>query len=163
MSKVLPLTRGLVTVVDDDVYEWASQHKWCVGGSVELPYAIRKIKRGEKWTTVKLHRLIMGEPSLMVDHIDGNTLDNRRSNLRTATPSQNKQNCRGGRLSMSGHRNVYRRAGSGKPWEVNIAVGKQRIKWLGAYRTLEEAVGVATEARRTYYTHAPELAPTKEK
>jgi hypothetical protein len=86
--KTIPLTRGYETIVDDDVYVWASKHKWHAAGTTKI-YAIRKVKRKQ----VALHRVIMdAKPAGLVDHKSGNSLDNRRENLRIADHSQNAAN-----------------------------------------------------------------------
>lgn len=80
----------MVTLVDDDVYEWASQFHWFVMISPgSSPYAARR-KDGR---TILLHRVIMNARRKRVDHRSGDTLDNRRSNLRFCTPVQNGRNC----------------------------------------------------------------------
>lgn len=95
--KEIPLTRGLVAIVDDEDYEWLSRFKW----SIEQPnpqrqtyYAVRRqtVSRGRAiWVT--MHRqIICPVGGLEVDHINRNGLDNRRCNLRPATRSQNLQN-----------------------------------------------------------------------
>ena len=85
--KKIKLTQGKVALVDDGDFEWLSQWKWTYknGG-----YAYRSI--GSKGH-IFLHRAIMKSPkNLEIDHINGNGLDNRRSNLRFATHKQNIRN-----------------------------------------------------------------------
>jgi hypothetical protein len=54
-----------------------------------------------------MHRLIMGEPpAAMIDHRDGDGLNNSRANLRICTPSQNQQNRKHQALNTSGYRGV---------------------------------------------------------
>ncbi|MDF2651392.1 MAG: Pathosis-related transcriptional factor and protein [Paenibacillus sp.] len=89
----IKLKNGLVleTLIDTEDYEKISQYTWSSGYSIDCDcyYARTYIKRKQ----VYLHRLITNPPDgLYVDHINHNTLDNRKSNLRTATNSQNQQN-----------------------------------------------------------------------
>jgi len=89
--RFIPLTKGKVAIVDVEDYEWLSQHKWHAVKTGDRFYAYRsKNKR-----SLSMHRVIMGEPKgMVVDHIDGNSLNNRRSNLRICTVAQNLQNRR---------------------------------------------------------------------
>jgi hypothetical protein len=90
--RYIPLTRGKFATVDKADYEWLSQYRWCTLGAGERPYACRR----EHGKTIYMHREIMQAPKgLCVDHIEGFTLDNRRANLRTCTPSENMRNRRG--------------------------------------------------------------------
>lgn len=103
---------------------------------------------------VKLHRYIMSAPKgLMVDHINGNTLDNRKNNLRIVTSSENQQNRRGAqRNSKSGVRGVCWHKQRGK-WTTRIRINGQRI-YLGLYDSLSDAEKAVIDARQKYMTHS---------
>lgn len=82
--KQIELTRGKFALVDDADYEWLNQYKWqCDTKGYAVHYKLGK-----------MHRCILGltDPKVFTDHIDRNTLNNQRSNLRVATAAQNKQN-----------------------------------------------------------------------
>jgi hypothetical protein len=87
---------------------------------------------------IRLHRFVLGNEKthlLNVDHINNNTLDNRRSNLRVATRAQNNQNRRGFRGSVSKFKGVSK---SGNRWRAQICKdGKNHL--LGIFQTEEEA------------------------
>lgn len=101
MSKYreIPLTRGYVAIVDAEDYERVAQFKWCAlvdlykDGTVRTVYGRRSIHKGGR-RNQQLHRFIMGvtDPTIDVDHRDGNGLNCTRENLRTATRSQNIAN-----------------------------------------------------------------------
>lgn len=98
--RLIALTQGKVAIVDKEDYEWLSRYKWYASESGGKFYACRKNRRA-----VYMHREIVGAPKgMVVDHIDGNELNNRRSNLRVCTVSQNHQNRRrtGGRSKYKG-------------------------------------------------------------
>lgn len=97
MPVEIPLTRGFVALVDDEDAEWARRWKWRANGT-RWVYAARtesRVDAGQKRRLLLMHRLMLGDPSgVFIDHADGNTLNNCRSNLRLATPSQNTINSR---------------------------------------------------------------------
>ena len=103
--KKIPLTKGYVALVDDEDYELATSVRWTACESivnidgrqhVRGVYAVSKHK-DEHGKIVSLHRMIMcPPPHLVVDHIDGDGLNNTRSNLRVATYSENIANRRAG-------------------------------------------------------------------
>lgn len=95
----IQLVSGATTIVDDDDYEVLSRHRWylCQG------YVVR----GVKGRQVRMHRHIMGDPDMFVDHKNRNKLDNRKENLRLCTPSQNQANkIKGNRLYSSKYKGV---------------------------------------------------------
>ena len=109
--RTIELTKGYVTLVDDEDYEWLSEHKWYVSNYSKnnTQYAKRNTKKceSEKQRTMRMHRLIMNcSLDMMVDHIDGNGLNNQRSNLRLATRSENGRNQGISRANTSGYKGV---------------------------------------------------------
>jgi len=94
MKEILlrPYYKGYKTLVDDDLYEQLSQGKWHYrNGYAARPYRVGGA--GSTQRSVFLHRLINETPDgLFTDHINGDKLDNRRSNLRTVTLAQNNMN-----------------------------------------------------------------------
>jgi len=97
--KEIKLTRGYVAKVDDEDYRWLMEYKWHAssGRHIIAKTTISKVFDGYSWTrAVSMHRTIMGATQdQIVDHINGNPLDNRKSNLRFVTSSQNARNSRG--------------------------------------------------------------------
>ena len=90
MAKEILLTQGKFAIVDDNVFEWLAKWRWSVCGSKDRFYARRHCYI---MGSALMHREIMGFPDgCMVDHINGDSLDNRRSNLRLATHAQNNRN-----------------------------------------------------------------------
>lgn len=83
----IKLTRGQYAIIDDADYDLISQFNWHCSAK---GYAERSAHNGE---TRKMHRVIMNAPDgMQVDHINRNKLDNRRSNLRLCTNTQNVAN-----------------------------------------------------------------------
>lgn len=89
----IPLTRGQSAIVDEEDFERLNAHKWCAlwDPGKRSFYAVRGAPdplRGGR-VTLRMHRAIMGQPAgngMHVDHVDGNTLDNRKQNLQVLTP-----------------------------------------------------------------------------
>jgi hypothetical protein len=105
MTKQIPLSQGKVAIVDDELYDYLAQWKWSVTLNRNRYYA-----RRTDWKTKKkiyMHRLIANVPSgLMVDHINDDSLDNRRENLRVCTNAQNLVNTGKPKSNTSGFKGV---------------------------------------------------------
>jgi len=91
---IIELTRGLVTIVDAEDFAWLSQWRWHAQGRDRWIYAVRSfIDLSGKPGLVLMHREIAGTGrGQSTDHINGDTLDNRRANLRTCSHSENMCN-----------------------------------------------------------------------
>lgn len=95
-----------------------------------------------------LHRWLLGAPNhLVVDHINHDTLDNRRENIRLCTPSQNSQNSRDRLNTRSGVRGVF---GYGRSWQASITTNGA-TKYLGSFKTKEEAGAAYARAAAVYH------------
>ncbi len=96
--KTIELSKGFVALVDDELFDDLSIFKWSVSNKKshgkDLWYAVRQVGgRGSKHTA--MHRLIAGTPlGLVCDHLNGNTLDNRRCNLENITHIENMKRAR---------------------------------------------------------------------
>ena len=91
----IPLTQGKYALVDPDDYPRLMRYKWYAAKYDHTFYAVRNfwLKFEKKKIKIKMHRVIMNAPAdLIVDHINHNGLDNRKANLRLATPAQNARN-----------------------------------------------------------------------
>lgn len=84
----------MAAIVDDCDFLVLSKYKWSIstGGSGNF-YAHRRLSNAEGGKLIKMHKAIMCTPNGMcVDHINGNTLDNRRCNLRVVSHADNMKN-----------------------------------------------------------------------
>jgi hypothetical protein len=157
----IPLSQGLVALVDDEDYDQASMHQWYaarVNGSIYAQRSARLPNGGQ--VTQKIHTHLTGWP--LVDHINGNGLDNRRSNLRPATKAENNRNKRRYRNSTSGFKGVSQR-GNGR-WRAYIYVNGRRVG-LGDHATAEAAARAYDAAAPVHHgefarLNMPRLAAT---
>ncbi len=97
MSVLIPVSGGKAfTKVDKEDAERVSEFKWCFNKISKKKYAHRRLPKADGGKMIKLHRFIMGvdDRSVCVDHINGDPLDNRKSNLRVCTQGENLRNYR---------------------------------------------------------------------
>ena len=93
MAKKIELTQGKFAIVDDGDFERLNQHKWSAQKGRNTYYAIRGVRENGKHKRIYMHIEILGKKNgLQIDHINGNGIDNRRTNLRHVTSRQNRQN-----------------------------------------------------------------------
>jgi len=136
------------TVVDEETAEWMSAWAWRLSSG---GYAVRSETSEGKKRTVYLHREIMLPPErLIVDHANGDKLDNRRSNLRFATVAQNNANSKE-RPRKSQYRGVYWHGVAAK-WVAQISTGGSR-RHLGLFDNEEDAARAFDVAASA--THGP--------
>lgn len=146
MTKEIPLTRGMVALVDDEDYERVSAYKWCAQLRNGNFYAVRD----EHGKTIQMHRFLTGfVKGFVVDHKNGNTLDNTICNLRVCTSSQNKINSKKRKDSTMPYKGIHLHKKGEKKYQARIK--KDGIsKSLGYYEKPEEAA-------RAYDAKAREL------
>jgi hypothetical protein len=111
-------------------------------------------KTNGKRGTVRLHRYILDDPKgLVIDHINHDTLDNTRDNLRAVTNSENIQNRHGAnRNNTSGVRGVSWHK-QHKKWSAHYGLNGKLIH-LGLFDDIKEAEKVVNEARKKYMRYA---------
>lgn len=135
--KEIPLTRDFMAIVDDEDYQSLSNYSWHTTGSKKhrTKYASRSWRQGGKYHHLAMHRHILGlteNDSIIVDHINGNGLDNRRNNLRISDVILNQYNSRLRVDNTSGYKGVVFHKASGT-WNAKIKVKGKRI-CLGYYK-----------------------------
>jgi len=129
------VAKDLWCLVDEEDAMTVRERPWhiCKNKRTGKVYVRTNIKQPDgKYRGVYLHRWLLKEPELDVDHINGDTLDNRRSNLRLATQQQNSQNMR---MKNKWGKGVYKNKNR---FTVKIGIDGKRI-YVGHYATQQEA------------------------
>lgn len=152
----IPLTRGLFALVSEADFAELSQYRWYARPRGNQFYAIRRERTGDSRNiSVSMHRQILGAPAhLVVDHRNGDTLDNRRANLRICTPMQNSRNKRV-ICATSGFKGVHIHL---DVWRANIHVAGKKI-FLGLF---EDPIEAARAYDAAALTHFGEFAATNQ-
>jgi len=126
-------------LIDDEDFKKVCVFKWHLSGK----YPVKSFGKRPNRTKISLHRFLMNTPSDKVtDHINGNSLDNRKSNLRICTVSENTINSKKGKNKSSKYKGVC----FINPWRAYIGT-----KILGHFRTEREAAESYNEAARKLY------------
>lgn len=137
----VPLTQGYEAVIDADDVPLVVAFNWSAHKGPNTVYASRNSRKDLGEADGKcflLHRVIMNaEPGKIVDHRDGDGLNNRRENLRFATKAENGRNSRIRKQNASGFKGVFLHKQSGK-WRARISTGDRHV-CLGLHPTPEAA------------------------
>jgi hypothetical protein len=143
--KKIKLTKGKVALVDDEDFKWLSKHNWYASISGYNYYAQRTKKR----KNIRMHRVILNAPKgVIVDHINGNSLDNRKQNLRLCSQSENMCNRLSPVINTSGFKGVSQIKTS-KKWEAYINKDGKRVR-LGNFLSAKEAALAYNKAAIKY-------------
>jgi hypothetical protein len=145
----------MVAIVDDGDYEWLSRWIWCaLPGKKSHFYANRRECIDDRTYHVAMAREIMdAKPEQQVDHRNGNTLDNRRINLRICNAEQNARNRKRSRSNNWGFKGVslyQSERWRAIRWRAVIDVSGKQVH-LGYFATIEEAAHARDAAAIKYH------------
>lgn len=151
----IPITKGYTALVDP-IDADLMQFKWFVHERDRLNYARRNFGKRPNRKIRYMHQVIlersvgrMLNPTELVDHINGNGLDNRRSNLRIATSLENSQNRKMRIDNSTGFKGVCYRQKENKYYAHIRINGK--VKHLGSFFKAEDAHQAYCIAARKYF------------
>jgi len=141
-------------IIKDRDYEKFCKCKWYIRSRNEKhPYFVTNMKINGKNHAVSLHRYLMDcvpYDDKMVDHIDGNTLNNDTDNLRFCTKTENARNVKKRSHNKSGYKGVSW-SKSRKKWLAQIKPSSKKTINLGCYTTPELAHEAYREASIKYH------------
>ena len=144
--KKIELTKGQYALIDDEDYQRVSKYKWYAGYCQDTKgyYARRTALDGNRKYPILLHRFLMNPPAdMQVDHINHDTLDNRKSNLRICTRSENQRNRR--KNSGCNSFGVTKRKSGKNRFQAQLNVNGNNV-YLGVFPTEE----LASEKSKNY-------------
>ena len=147
----IPLSRGLSAIVDKEDFDRFKNYKWSVAQNGGTFYAVRGEYIGNgKSRSIYLHRQILDAPKdRIVDHKDGNGLNNRRINLRLCTHAENLWNRGKNKNNTSGYKGVYYHKQTGK-FITSIWFHHKEI-YLGLFRTAQGASSAYQVAAKKFH------------
>lgn len=147
---LISLTQGFEAIVDDEDYDFLMQWKWhiCRGSHI---YAMRNSAPiNGKRTHILMHRVLCKTPDgFDTDHINGNGLDNRRSNLRAVSRSQNMWNRLPNKNGGSLHKGVHWHKQHSK-WVASIQINRKR-RHIGLFENEHDAAAAYTAAAERHF------------
>lgn len=147
----IQLSRNQFAIVDKSSYEKIKPHSWYAIYCYDRFYAAATIRK----KTVLMHRFLTNAPNgKIVDHIDGNSLNNSLSNLRVCTQSENIQNQRPKKKGMSSkYQGVYFAKNINK-WRAQARINGKTTH-LGCFPTeYEAAIAYNAAVSKAYGIHA---------
>jgi hypothetical protein len=140
MTKIITLIRGRNAQIDDDDFEMVSSMKWYFDGK----YAINTTP-GKK--TIRMHQLVMRSlPGQVIDHKNGDGLDNRKENLRFCARFQNSWNMKIHKHNTSGIKGISW-CKETQSWHAQFQHCRKKIN-LGCYDRIEDAEKIYAETTR---------------
>lgn len=146
---ILQTNKGQSFTIDTSDLEKVLRYTWCIG---KTGYLVAN--DGKK--VIKLHRYLLdAKQGKVVDHINGNPLDNRRTNLRICSTRENSRNCKLSSNNTTGFSGVSLTP-NGK-YRARIMVDNQEIR-LGHYDDVEQAAVARLSAENKYFG---DFAPCK--
>lgn len=145
----VPLTRGLTAVIDEADAERVRARKWNAQKGGHTWYAYTMVRREGVQRSLSMHRFILevGDDEL-IDHRNGDGLDNRRANLRSCSHAENLRNQRKRDDATSRFKGVHR-AANGR-WRVEIEQNGERLT-LGTFLDEERAARQYDRAARIFF------------
>lgn len=150
MTRQISLTQEKFAIVDDDMYDYLMQWKWCTYKMGNNFYAARKDKGTLFRKSILMHRFIMNTPNGMeADHIDLDGLNNTRTNLRNCTHAQNNQNKKKQSNNSSGYKGIVWDK-ERKKWKAQISVNGKHVL-IGRFSNIEDAVKAYDEIAKQYH------------
>lgn len=149
MSKIITIKTGHKIIVDDIFFNNYGHLSWQLNS---VGYARRTIRYKKGYKTLLMHRSVTNaKTGEIVDHINGNKLDNRQENLRICTQSDNLRNSCKSKNNTSGFKSVWRdKRRKSRCWIAEVKGINGKKIYLGSAETPENAYKLIYEWNNTY-------------
>ncbi len=146
----IKLTQGKVALVDDSDFDLINSCKWYAVRVCNTTYACRGLGPQGNQRHFSIHQVLLGRSlyGLEIDHIDGNGLNNQRSNLRMVTHGENQRNRH--EVTTSKYHGVFHRRTSAR-WQAQIHY-RGRSRWIGNFKEEIDAHAAYEVARKFLIT-----------
>jgi hypothetical protein len=147
----IKLTRGKYAIVDVEDFERLNKYKWhCTHCGYAKTAVPNKSDKGPRQIPVSMHKLICPAPDgMIIDHINRNSLDNRKANLRAATQKQNVWNRKFKRTKGRTRYNGIRWDKNKEKWQVRLTINGRRESF-GYYADEIEAAKAFDRVAKKY-------------
>ena len=136
--KRIPLTQNEFALVDNEDFKMISKHKWYCVRNKGNNYARRNVGVKPNRSSIEMHRVVLKCPNgMVIDHINGNSLDNRKKNLRVCTQAENTRN----RIQRRSCKNKFKGITfhkHSKVWHAQICINYNNI-YLGSFKNQKSA------------------------
>jgi hypothetical protein len=149
----IPLSQGKFAIVDPEDYPCLAKHKWHLAKSPTGSYAVRwqRLKSKNARRRIWMHREIIHIPdNLVCDHINRNSLDNRKANLRPATVSQNLCNRPKTKSRTRSKHKGLEWDRTQRKWKARIQLNNRKI-YLGSFTSEIQAAIAYDHAAKKYH------------
>ena len=155
MSSIV-LSSGETCLIDGEDLERVNRYTWRLEHFNRKSYVRCSISKNGKVTKARLHRFILGaKPGDVVDHKNGDTLDNRKSNLRYCTLSESAKNRVKNKTSKNKYKGVRKEPHCSR-WSAFISIDSKKT-YLGIFKTEEDAAKAYNIAAKKNYKQYAKL------
>ena len=146
--KEIPLTQGKVALVDDEDFERVNKLKWYAHREGDTFYAIHKFVVDGSQKGITMQQFLLDVPKgRLIDHKNGEGLDNQRANIRECSKAENVRNCKKNCKNTTGYKGVTYIKGM---FIARIKFNYKKIT-LGRFKTAIEAALAYDEGSKKYH------------
>lgn len=151
---LIELSKGYKAIIDDEDYPFISQYRWYAHSSGKHVYACRTerfgLRKDNKKRHIYLHRVLLSAKEEFVDHVNGDTLDNRKNNLRLCSNSENSRNQINRKNKINSKFKGVKKNANCSTWSARITFNRKEI-YIGSFKNEEDAAKAYNKAALEYF------------